>query len=323
MTTAIWTRRFLLAALPLAWSGVALAQTYPAQPISFLVGYNAGGSVDLVAKTIAAPMEKRLHQTITVKSIAGASGAIAAVQVALAPPDGYSLLVGSPAEVGINHLLSRQLRYDPLNDTTPIGLIGSQPMVLVASKKTEVTNVAQFIAYARSHPDTLNFATSGVGTPLHLAGEMINQRAKIKMRHVPLRGATSMLESLADGRVNFAVMVLSSALPSIKKGEIYALGLTQPQRSAAVPDIPALSEDPLFTGIDIKVWFGLLGPAKLPDSITKQLRTALNQSLKEPEVRQKLEAAGLVMSEDVPFEPFLRGEIAKFKQVVDSAQLRK
>lgn len=304
------------------WTAPLQAQSFPNQPINLVVGYAPGGSVDLVARALAPGLSKRLGQPVNVSNVAGASGAIAAIQVALAEPTGYTLLLGSPAEVGINHLTSRS-KYDPLKDTTPIALIGSQPMVLVASKRVPVATVDEFLSYtAAQNPGSTNYASSGMGTPLHLAGETIKQKTGLNIKHVPYRGAGPMLPDILGGQVDYAVMVLSSALKHINEGRIKPIGLTQSNRSAAAPNVPALGEHPKLKGVDIGVWFGVLGPAKMPPAVVTQLRAEVRAVLKDPELRKKLEASGLTLAEDTDFVPFLKAEIDKFKRVVEFAGIK-
>ncbi len=293
---------------------------YPGKPVTLVVGYAPGGSVDLVARALAPGLSRRLGQPVEVRNIAGASGAIAAVQVALAEPDGHTLMLGSPAEVGINHLTTRS-KFDPLVDTTPIGLVGSQPLVLVASRRAPVSTVDEFLSHSAAHPGSATYASSGLGTPLHLTGETIKQMAGLEIRHVPYRGAGPMLPDVLGGQVDYAVMVLSSALPHIREGRIKALGLAQGGRSAVAPEVPALGEHPRFKGVDASVWFGLLGPAGLPPAVTARLRLELRALLKEPGLRRQLEAAGLKLSEDTDFAVFLKAEVEKFRRVVAFAGL--
>lgn len=308
-------------AAALLWTAPLQAQTFPNQAINLVVGYAPGGSVDLVARAIAPGLSKRLGQPVNVSNVAGASGAIAAIQVALSEPTGHTLLLGSPAEVGINHLTSRS-KYDPLKDTTPIALIGSQPMVLVASKRVPVATVDEFLTYTAQHPGKTNYASSGMGTPLHLAGETIKQKTGLDIKHVPYRGAGPMLPDILGGQVDYAVMVLSSALKHINDGKVKAIGLTQGARSAAAPAVPALGEHPKLKGVDIGVWFGVLGPAKMPPAVVTQLRAEVREVLKDPVLRKKLEASGLTLSEGTDFVPFLKAEIDKFKRVVEFAEIK-
>lgn len=294
---------------------------YPAKPITLLVGYQAGGSVDLVARTIAPSLGKRLGQPVVIENAPGAGGTLAAGKVAEAQGDGYTLLLGSPSEVGINQLTNKKLRYDALKDFAAIGLVGHQPMVLVSNQQQPVNNTADFLKYVSDRPGKAMYASSGIGTPLHLAGEIIKHKAKVFIVHIPYRGAPSMATDLLGGQIEFAVFVLSSALPYIKDGRMKALGVTTAQRSAAAPDIPALSEHPQLKGMDIGVWFGLLAPAATPAAISERLRKELRTVIAEPEVRKKLEDAGLTLHPNADFPKFLKSEIAKFKTVVDFARI--
>lgn len=317
------TRRAALATVASllgGWPLVGAPQGLAARPVSLVVGYPAGGSVDLVARTVAPPLARRLGQPVQVENIAGASGTIGAVKVALAEADGHTLLLGSPSEVGINHLTGQRDRFNPQTDLTPIGLIGSQPMVLVAGRSARARNVAEFLDYATRHPGEARYATAGPGTPLHLAGETIRQRAGIDIRHQPYRGAGPMLPDLLDGRVDFAVMVLSSALPHIREGRLHAIGLTSARRTAALPNLPALAEHPRLAGVDLGVWFGVLGPRRLPPVTRERLAEELRATMKEPALRLQLQGAGLELMEDVAFAPFLRAEIEKFRRVLAGAQ---
>lgn len=309
-----------LGALLGGWPLAGIPQGPASRPLTLVVGYPAGGSVDLVARTVAPSLSRRLGQPVQVENIAGASGTIGAVKVALAEPDGHTLLLGSPSEVGINHLTGRQDRFNPQTDLTPIGLIGSQPMVLVAGRSGRARNVREFLDFATRHPGEARYATAGPGTPLHLAGETIRQRAGIDIRHQPYRGAGPMLPDLLDGRVDFAVMVLSSALLHIREGRLHAIGLTSARRTAALPNLPALAEHPRLAGVDLGVWFGVLGPRRLPPVMQERLAAELRGAMKEPALRLQLQGAGLELMEDVAFAPFLRAEIDRFRRVLAAAQ---
>ena len=310
------TRRTAAAALLGALPAAGLPQAFPGRPFTLVVGYPAGGSVDFVARAVAPSLSRRLGQPVQVENIAGASGTIGAVKVALAEADGHTLLLGSPSEVGINHLTGRRDRFNPQTDLTPIGLIGSQPMVLVASRSAGARSVSEFLDYATRHPGQARYATAGAGTPLHLAGETIRQRAGIDIRHQPYRGAGPMLPDLLDGRIDFAVMVLSSALAHIRDGRLHAIGLTSARRTAALPRVPALAEHPRLAGVDLGVWFGVLGPRRMPPAAQQRLEDELHGAMKEPALRLQLQGAGLDLMEDVAFGPFLRREIEKFRRVL-------
>ena len=300
----------------------AFAQSdYPNKPVTLMVGYQPGGSVDLVARTIGPSLSRRLGQPVIVENAPGAGGTVAATKVVNAAPDGYTLLVGSPSEVGINQLTNKKLRYDALKDFEPIGYIGNQPMVLVSHSKVPVSDTASFLEHVGSRPGRAMFASAGVGTPLHLAGELIKQKAGVSIDHVPYRGAASMTTDLLGGQIDFAVFVLSSALPYVKDGRMKAIGVTSNQRTAAAPDIPSLAENPRLKGMDMSIWFGLLAPRGTPQPITDRLDMALKAVLAEPEVSKRLQEAGVTLAQEADFPRFIRKEVDKFKAIVDFAKI--
>ncbi len=311
----------LLASALLAPPLAGAQATYPTKPITIVVGYPPGGSTDLTGRTLGDALAKQLGVPVVIENVGGAGGAIGAQKVASAAPDGYTLLVGANNEVAINKLVTKTTKYD-LKDFTPIGLIASQPMVLVASTNAGVKNLDEFIARVKANPGKTSYGSSGVGTALHLAGEMVKERAGLFMTHIPYRGVAPLTNDLLGGSIDFGVFVLSSGLPHIKAGKVVALGTTEAKRSAQTPDIPALGEHPRLKGIDIGSWFVLMGPARLPDAVTAKLKTALAESLKSPELRKKLEASGsTVAATDVAIEPFLRSEVAKYQKIVQFARI--
>lgn len=321
-------RRLMLAALTaLAVSGliaapIAQAQAWPAaKAVTLVVGYPAGGSVDLVARTVAEPLGKRLGAQVIVENVGGAGGAIGAQKVVNAAPDGYTLLLGSGSEVSIARLYNSALKYNGETDLAPIGLIGTTPMVFVAGPKTGVKTMDEALALAKSQPGKLNFASSGVGTPLHVAGELINLKAGTNLRHVPYRGAPQMVQDVLGGNVEFAVFVLSSALPHIESGKMTALAVTTPQRSRAAPQIPAMTEFARLKDYNMNVWFGLFGPAKLPPDLAARLNKELGEVLRDPVVWQKLQKAGISNEGGTPqaLGSFIRSETLRVRSVVNQA----
>lgn len=242
----------------------ALAQAYPTKPITIVVGYPAGGSTDLTGRTLGDALSRQLGVPVVIENLGGAGGAIGAQKVANAAPDGYTLLVGANNEVAISKLITKTTRYE-LKDFTPIGLIASQPMVLVASPSAGVKNLDEFLAKVKAAPGKFSYGSSGVGTALHLAGEMVKERAGLFMTHIPYRGVAPLTTDLVGGNLDYGVFVLSSGLPHIKSGKVVALGTTEAKRSPLTADIPALGEHKALKGIDIGSWFVLMGPAKLPE----------------------------------------------------------
>ena len=319
------TRRPLTALLAaLALTGSALAQTdaYPSKPITIVVGYPPGGSTDLNARVIAPALAKSLGATVVIENVGGAGGAIGAQKVLNAPADGYTLLVGANNEVAINRLVSPTVKYQ-WQDFTPIGLIASQPMVLVAAPKMGVKNTDEFIKLAKTNPGRFSYGSSGVGTALHLAGEMVKEQAGIFMTHIPYRGVAPLTNDLVGNNLEFGVFVLSSGLPHIRSGKVVALGTTEKSRSKVTPDIPALAEHPALKNTDISSWFVLMAPGKLPEPIQAKLKKALAEALQTADVRSKLEASGSAVAPlSVDMQKFLRDETAKYQRIVDFAKIR-
>lgn len=317
----------LAAALCCGWAllaaGPSWAQgAYPAKPITIVVGYPPGGSTDLTARTLGTELSVKLGVPVVIENIGGAGGAIGAQKVANAAPDGYTLLVGANNEVAINRLVTSSVKYD-IKDFTPIGVIASQPLVLVASTQSGVKTVDEFIGLVKKNPGKFSYGSSGVGTSLHLAGEMVKEKAGIFMTHIPYRGVAPLTNDLVGNNIEFGVFVLSSGLPHIKSGKVVALGTTEAKRSAVTPDIPALSENARLKGLDIGTWFVLMGPAKLPEAVAARLKKALNESLQSPDFRKRMEAASsTVAATTLDVNKFLAEETAKYKKIVDFAGIK-
>ena len=324
MHTLHLSRRAALAcSLAVLASAPAVAQeaSYPSKPITIVVGYPPGGSTDLTGRVVATELGNRLGVPVVIENIGGAGGAIGAQKVASAAPDGYTLLVGASNEIAINKLVTKKVKYD-IKDFTAIGLIASQPLVLVASTGSGVKNLAEFTQKVSKNPGKFSYGSSGVGTSLHLAGEMIKEQGKLFMTHIPYRGVAPLTNDLMGNNLEYGVFVLSSGLPHIKSGKVIALGTTEAKRSAATPDIPAISESAQYKNVDIGVWFALMAPAHLPKPVFDKLKKALNEALHAPELRKKLESSGsTVSSPSVNIDKFLAAEVAKYKQIVEFAKI--
>jgi tripartite-type tricarboxylate transporter receptor subunit TctC len=313
-----------LAATAVLLSAPAWAQSgpYPSRPITMLIGYPPGGSTDLTGRTVADELARLLKTTVVVENLGGAGGALAAQKLIAAPADGYTLMVGANNELIINQHINRQIKYDGLKDFTPIGLVASQPLVLVASPKAGVKTTAEFVEKVRREPGQFSYGSSGVGTSLHLAGELVKERAGLDLVHVPYRGVAPLTTDLLGNTIEYGVYVLSSGLPHIRAGKVTALGTTEAKRSALTPEIPALSEHPAMKDIDVSTWFMLVGPPGLPQPVVQTLQTALSEALKAPALRQKLEASGsTVVNAQPELRAFMAAESAKFKRMAEVAKI--
>lgn len=300
----------------------AQSDNYPSKLITIVVGYPPGGSTDLTGRVLANALAKSLNATVVVENVGGAGGAIGAQKVLNAAPDGHTLLVGANNEVVINRLVSPTIKYS-WQDFTPIGMIASQPLVLVAAPRMGVKNTEEFIKLVKSNPGRFSYGSSGVGTSLHLAGEMVKEQAGIFMTHIPYRGVAPLATDLIGNNLDFGVFVLSSGLPHIRSGKVVALGTSEKKRSMLTPDIPALAEHPALKNTDISTWFVLMAPGKLPEPVAAKLRKGLADALQNPELRSKLEASGSAVAQGaVDMNKFLREESAKYQRIVDFAKIR-
>jgi tripartite-type tricarboxylate transporter receptor subunit TctC len=297
---------------------------YPSKPITLIVGYPAGGSVDLAARTLAAELAKGLGQPIVVDNAAGAGGTIGAQKAVVAAADGYTLLLGTNSEIAIAKLTNSAIKYDGLKDLAAIGLIGTQPMVLVARGGLGIKSTDELLAMAKKAPGKLTYASSGVGTPLHLAGEMVNQIGGVSLLHVPYKGAAQMTTDILGGNVDLAMFVLSSALPHVKSGKVVPLGITESKRSAAAPDIATLNESKALDGLNMGIFFGLFAPAKTDRAIIARLEKEMAAALGEPEVVKKLSDAGLNVqpAPGAEFAKLIDAEVGKYRKVVEIAKIR-
>jgi len=304
----------------------AQAEGYPiaGRPITLVVGYPPGGSTDLTARVVAEELGSLLKTTIVVENQGGAGGAVAAQRVARAAPDGYTLMVGANNELIINQYINREVRYDGLKDFTRVGLVASQPLVLVATAKSGVRNVQEFVETVRRDPGRYSYGSSGIGTSLHLLGELMKDQAKLDLVHVPYRGVAPLTNDLLGNNIEYGVFVLSSGLPHIRSGKVVAIGTSEAKRSALTPEIAALGEHPAMKGIDVNAWFMLVAPPGLPQPVSERLRRALDEALKSPKLRQKLEAAGSTVTTSQPpdLAAFMSTESAKFRRMVDIARIK-
>jgi tripartite-type tricarboxylate transporter receptor subunit TctC len=313
-----------LGGLLLSRAAHAQASDYPNRPITLVVGYPPGGSTDLTGRVVGAELSKQLGVQVVVENIGGAGGVLGAQKVVQAAPDGYTLLLGANNETAIAPLVNRKLRLNPLRDLSGLGLIASQPMVLVASagSKDAPRTPAEFIQKVKRNPGRFSYGSSGVGTALHLAGEMTKEAAGLFMVHIPYRGVAPLTTDLLSGQLDFGVFVLSSALPHIRSGKMVPIGTTQARRAGLTPEIPALAEHPALKAVDISSWFALFGPAGLPAPVAQRLQKALGDALQVAEVRKRLEDSGATMAAPgLNFGAFHSAEIEKYRRIVEYAKI--
>ncbi|WP_425389207.1 Bug family tripartite tricarboxylate transporter substrate binding protein [Curvibacter gracilis] len=265
-------------------------EAFPARLIRFVVPYAAGGTTDLVARTVGARMAQTLGQPVIIDNRAGAGGNIGMDAVAKAAPDGYTVGMGAISTNALNPHIYKKMAFDPRKDFTAIGLLGNSTIVLEVGSALPVKNVAELLAHARKNPG-LAYATAGTGTSMHLAGVLFAQLSKTDWVHVPYKGSAPLVTDLIGGQVPVAFDNLPASLPHIQSGKLRALAVAGAQRSPALPDVPTLAEAGL-NDYAVEPWFGVYGPAGLPAPVVQRLEQALAQALGDPAVKDKLVAAG-------------------------------
>ena len=317
--------RILVAAVLTCGASIALAQAWPSKPITMIVPYAAGGNVDAVARWVVPDLAKRLGQTIIVDNVVGAGGVIGTDRASRAAPDGHTLLLSVESTIVIAKLVSPTIvKYDGLTDFAPITLLSNAPLVLVGKPSLPANNLAELLTLMRAQPGKLNYATSGVGTSLHVAGEMINQRGKVSMVHVPYKVGAQIVTDLMGNQVDLAVLPIPLTAEQVRSGKVKAFGVTEPRRSSALPDVPSMDENPDLKGVDVTVWFGIFAPAKTDAAIINRLNSELTEVLKDADIRQKFANFGMRTLSLGPteFAAFLRGEHEKFSAIVKAASIK-
>jgi tripartite-type tricarboxylate transporter receptor subunit TctC len=298
----------------------------PERPIRILVGYPAGGGVDIVARLFSERMKAALGPPVIVENRTGASGMVAASAVAKSPADGLTLLMAASGEVAINqHLYKDKMSYDPLRELVPVALVGIVPCVVVVAANTPVKTAAELIAYARANRGKLSFSSSGIGNPQQLAGELMNSMAGIDVLHVPYRGAAPAVTDVATGAVTMSFTSLAAALPFIQDGRLRAVAVTSRERMPQLPHVAPLAEAaPELKGYELLNWFGLFAPAATAEAIVARLNEIVVAGLNEKAIAEKLEVQGIVPRVMTPAElrTFVASEAEKFGRIVQQANIK-
>ncbi len=302
----------LAAAMPLGW-----AQPYPSKTIKLIVPFPPAGSTDISARAVAGKLGERLGQAVVIENKPGAGGNIGSDVVAKAPPDGYTLLVGTVGTHAINAGLYSKMPYDPVKDFAPVILLSSTPNVLVVPAAFPAASVADIIKLAKAKPGELTFASSGSGTSIHLSGELFKSMAGLQLTHVPYKGSGPMQIDLISGQVNMAFDNLSAAMAQIKGGRLKALAVTGTSRSPMLPELPTVAEAGL-PGYEATSWNGVFAPAGTPKEVVEKLNRELNAILRSPETRKYFADQGAEAGGGTPEQlgAFVKSEIAKWAKVV-------
>ena len=296
--------------------------SYPVRAIRVIVPFVAGGGADLVARTTGQRLGELLGQNLVVDNRVGASGDIGTELAARAAPDGYTILLGYVGNLAIAPAMKRRLPFDPLRDFAPVTHLVDAPNILVVHPSVPATNLQQFIAYVKANPGKLSFSSAVSGSPGHLAGELLNREAGMRMEHIPYKGAAQALVDVLAGQVQ-AMFAVSTVLPHIKSGKLRALATTGRNRTPVLPQLPTIAESG-FTGFEAAAWYGYLAPAGTPAGIIRRLHNDSVNALKTPEVKARLEAAGFTIAGSSPdeFATFIRAEIKKWGPVIESAAVK-
>jgi tripartite-type tricarboxylate transporter receptor subunit TctC len=294
------------------------AQTYPSRPVELVVGYPQSGAGDIIARLIADRLGNVLGQPFHVENRPGSSGAIAAQTVAHAAPDGHTLLAGQTPEVAIIPTLVKDPGYDPRKDLQPIALAAVTPLALVVQNTAPFSTVSEMLKASRSSKRGQSFASAGPGTPSDLAGEMLRLRSQTRLTHVPLEGAGPALEALTDGRVDFCFSPLPVAMPYVTSGKLKMLALSSAKRSLAMPNVPTVMEETSAKGFDVTNWVGIFAPRGTSKPIVTRLNRAINQTLAEPDIRERLvnDGADITPMSADQFAGFVESEIGKYERLL-------
>jgi tripartite-type tricarboxylate transporter receptor subunit TctC len=318
-------RRFLqvaagAAALPVV-SRFAYAQTYPSRPVRLIVGYPAGGPADIGSRLIAQALSDRLGQPFVVENRPGAGGNIGTEVVVKAAPDGYTLLNANILHA-INTTLYENLSFNFIRDIAGVALIYRQPLVLEVHPSLPVKTVPEFIAYAKANPGTINIASSGIGTPQHLALELFKRMAVVDLIHVPYRGSAPALTDLISGQVQVMIDTINSSIGHIRTGRLRALAVSMTTRSQALPDVPTVAE--FVRGFEVTSWSGVGVPKKTPPEIIAKLNTEINAALAEPKLKERFAELGAIVTpvSSAEFDKFIAAETEKWGNVIRGANIR-
>ena len=314
-------------ALPLVLTALAAspaaAQTFPAKPVRIVVGFTAGGPTDIVARTVGQKLSEGWGQPVVIDNRAGAGGVIATEQVARAPADGYTMLMGTIGGLAVAMSLQPNRGYDTLRDFAPVTQAVTVTNILAVHPTLPVRNVKELLALAKARPGQLTYASSGSGTVTHLAGELLKTMAQVDIIHVPFKGGAPALTALMSGEVAMSYENSLVLLPHVKSGKVRALGVTGAKRSRLLPDLPTVAEAAL-PGYDASGWYGLVVPAATPKDVVARLNAEAVRVLRLPDVSERLSGQGAepVGNSAAEFGAFMRTEIDKWAKLVQSARMK-
>lgn len=301
----------------------ALAQTYPSKPIRIIVPFPAGGGVDYIGRLVGKGMSERLGQQVIIDNRPGANAILGLEVLKAAPPDGYTIAAASAGPLAVNPFIYRKLPHDTLKDFTQIANMVNFPLLLVAHPSLPVKSVKELIALARSRPGEVSYASPGAGNSSHLAGELFNSMAKVKILHVPYKGMAPAVVSTVSGEAQLLYASIPPILPHVRSNRVRVLGVGNAQRIPTLPEVPTISEAGL-PGYEAYAWGGMIGPANMPRDIVMKLNAAIVDTLKQKDVIDRMLADGTVPTPSSPeeFTAYMKSELKKWGAVVKMANIK-
>ena len=316
-------KHFLLITVAAFVISPAIAETWPTRPIRFIVPFAPGGGGDVVGRIIGQRMSEQLGKPLVIDNRAGGGGTLGCELAAKAAPDGYTLLLGNVGPIAVGPALYPKLAYDPVRDFAPVTMIASFPNLLVANPGLPFKTVPELVAYAKSRPGTLNFASAGAGTSTHLAGELFKSVAGIDVVHVPYKGGAAAMTDIIAGQVAYYFGTMPSSMPLAKAGKLRALAVTSLTRSPAAPEVPTIAESG-YPKFETAAWYGLMFPTGTPREIVARTNAATMVVLALPDIRERLvhEGSEPLGSTPAQFGAYIKAEIAKWSGVVKAAHLK-
>jgi tripartite-type tricarboxylate transporter receptor subunit TctC len=315
--------KFLLCATLAFGIATAARAEFPERPLKMVVGFSAAGGTDVAARIVAPGLSDALGQAVVVENRPGASGLIAAEAVARSAPDGYTLMMGSQTTLAVAPALYRKFTLVPPRDFAGVALTSTSPLVLVVNPKVAAHSVAELIALARAEPGKLNFASGGIGTTPHMAGELFRLTAGINVVHVAYRGEAPAINDLIAGQIPMMFSNLSAVIGQVHAGALRALAIASPKRSPTAPDIPTLSEQGL-AGCEVETWFGVVAPTSTPRPLIEKLNAGLRRVLALEDTQKRLAGLGMTATSGSPeeFDAYIKAEIAKWGKVIRDANIK-
>lgn len=312
----------MVAALVATASTSVSAQTYPTKPIRFIVGFPPGGATEFIARLIGQKLTQSMGQQVIVDNRPGAAGNLGIELAARAAPDGYTLLLVAP-NITISPSLYKKLGYDTVKDFAPIARVAAVPMVIVTPGNLPATTLKEFIALAKAKPGALNYASSGVGTSLHLAAELFKLQAGVNLVHIAYKGSSLAMNDVISGQVHTLFIGIPAPAPHIKTGRLRGLAVIAPQRSPTLPDVPTVAEAGM-PNLDVTTWYGVFAPFGTPRAIVTQLNREINQAMQAADVKEKLAAqsTNAIVGTPEAFGDYVKIEIAKWAEVVRKAGIQ-